>query len=39
MAGDRDRYIAAGMNGYLSKPFKLPDLLKEIRAAASMRLN
>ena len=39
MAGDRDRYIAAGMNGYLSKPFKLPDLLKVIRAAASKRFN
>jgi CheY-like chemotaxis protein len=27
--------FVAGMNGYLSKPFKLPDLLGEVQAAAS----
>ena len=35
MAGDQERYMAVGMNGYLAKPFKLPDLLREIKAAAS----
>ena len=34
MAGDRERYIAAGMNGYIAKPFKLPDLLIQIKKAA-----
>jgi CheY-like chemotaxis protein len=31
MAGDRDKYINAGMDGYLSKPFKIDDLVTEIR--------
>ena len=34
MAGDRELYIAAGMNGYIDKPFKLSDLLKQIQKAA-----
>ena len=34
MAGDRERYIDAGMNGYIAKPFKLSDLLKQIQKAS-----
>ena len=38
MSGDRERYLAMGMNGYLSKPLAERDLLSEIsrvRDAAS----
>ncbi|MEZ7196490.1 PAS domain S-box protein [Pseudodesulfovibrio karagichevae] len=30
MQGDRDRFIAAGMNGYVSKPFEIDRLQQEI---------
>ena len=30
MSGDRERYLAMGMNGYLSKPLSERDLLSEI---------
>ena len=30
MSGDRERYLAAGMNGYVSKPIEQRDLLTEI---------
>ncbi|EGB15707.1 PAS/PAC sensor hybrid histidine kinase [Pseudodesulfovibrio mercurii] len=30
MQGDRDRFIAAGMNGYVSKPFEIDSLQREI---------
>ena len=30
IAGDRERCLDAGMDGYVSKPFRLADLLKEI---------
>jgi CheY-like chemotaxis protein len=30
MSGDRERYLAMGMNGYLSKPLAERDLLAEI---------
>ena len=39
IAGDRERFLQAGMDSYVSKPFRLADLLKEIedltRVAAS----
>ena len=34
MAGDRERYIHAGMDGYISKPFSLEDLLHELKRAS-----
>ena len=34
MAGDRERYIDAGMDGYISKPFSLEDLLHELKRAS-----
>lgn len=30
MSGDRERYLAEGMNGYISKPIEQRDLLAEI---------
>jgi len=30
MGGDRERYLAAGMNGYVAKPIEQRDLLAEI---------
>jgi CheY-like chemotaxis protein len=30
MSGDRERYLAMGMNGYLSKPLAERDLMSEI---------
>jgi two-component system, sensor histidine kinase and response regulator len=30
IAGDRERCINSGMDGYVSKPFRLAELLKEI---------
>lgn len=33
MSGDRERYLAMGMNGYVSKPLSANDLMSEISAA------
>ncbi|HWZ45288.1 MAG TPA: ATP-binding protein [Candidatus Saccharimonadales bacterium] len=31
MAGDRERFLAAGMDGYLGKPFRAEDLFETLR--------
>ena len=37
LQGDRERYLAAGMNDYLSKPIRLEDLVRVLRHAAPGR--
>jgi signal transduction histidine kinase/DNA-binding response OmpR family regulator len=37
IAGDRERYLAAGMDGYLSKPLRLEELVDAIERAAESR--
>ena len=37
MEGDRERYLAAGMDAYVSKPLRLEDLVGSIEAAAGAR--
>ncbi len=34
MKGDRERYLAAGMNGYLAKPISIDGLRKAVESAA-----
>jgi CheY-like chemotaxis protein len=34
MAGDKERAISAGFDGYMTKPVNIPTLLDDIRAAA-----
>jgi len=31
MSGDRERCLAAGMDGYASKPLRMADLLSEVK--------
>jgi signal transduction histidine kinase/CheY-like chemotaxis protein len=38
MSGDRERYLAMGMNGYLSKPLAERDLLSEIARVRSGKM-
>jgi CheY-like chemotaxis protein len=38
MSGDRERYLAMGMNGYLSKPLAERDLLSEIARVRNAKL-
>jgi CheY-like chemotaxis protein len=33
MAGDRERFLAAGMDGYVSKPIRIGDLVRAIEGA------
>jgi CheY-like chemotaxis protein len=37
MKGDRERFLAEGMNGYLAKPVQMDDLFLEIEKAVSSR--
>jgi len=37
MAGDRERFLAAGMDGYVAKPFDMADLVEEIECARRKR--
>ncbi|NHZ46126.1 response regulator [Nitratidesulfovibrio liaohensis] len=37
MAGDRERFLAAGMDGYVAKPFDMADLVEEIECARKKR--
>jgi CheY-like chemotaxis protein len=40
MSGDRERCLAAGMDGYVCKPIRLPDVIAEInRVNQAMSLN
>jgi hypothetical protein len=38
MHGDRERCIEAGMNGYISKPIRVEELVAAIRALVALRL-
>lgn len=37
MAGDRERFLAAGLDGYVAKPFDMADLVEEIECARRKR--
>jgi two-component system sensor histidine kinase/response regulator len=30
MKGDRERYLASGMDGYVSKPIRAAELMREV---------
>jgi PAS domain S-box-containing protein len=36
MSGDREKFLAAGMNDYLSKPFKIEDLRRTFKRCAGI---
>jgi two-component system, sensor histidine kinase and response regulator len=36
MQGDKERCLAAGMDGYVSKPIRLPELLAAMAGLASL---
>jgi CheY-like chemotaxis protein len=37
MKGDRERYLAAGMDGYVSKPIQSHELFEAIEEAMAVR--
>jgi CheY-like chemotaxis protein len=37
MEGDRERYLAAGMDAYVSKPLRIDELVTSLEAAATHR--
>lgn len=37
MQGDRERYLAAGMDGYISKPMRINELVNALEAAHTIR--
>lgn len=37
MAGDRDKYLKTGMDGYIAKPFKIDDLVAEIKRVMQVK--
>jgi CheY-like chemotaxis protein len=38
MSGDRERCLAAGMDGYITKPIHIPDLVREINRTVPQKL-
>ncbi len=39
MAGDKERYLSAGMNDYLSKPIDAREMLGKIQRALASRVS
>jgi len=37
IAGDREKYLRAGMDDYVSKPIEISELVRALRAAAGKR--